>query len=588
MESYDLVIVGAGINGLIMAKTYLDVYPETKLVLLESAESIGGTWSEGRLYPGLKSNNLVGSYEYSDFPLDKFSLGIKAGEHIPGAKLHQYLQQFSTKFDLTRRTKVNAAVEEVERLLNDKWKITIKLQDKGTEQVIADKLVLATGLTNHPFVPTFPGQEDFQAPLFHVKYLKDEADKLIQSSKNVVILGGSKSAYDAAYAFATQGLTVDWIIRESGHGTNYMSPPYVTPLKKRLEGLVGVRFLTWFSPCIWGDEDGFSWIRRFLHGTRVGRFIVDSFWKVLTSDVIDLSGYDKHPETAKLKPKLSAFWHASSLGIFNYTSDFFALVRDGTIKVHISDIDHLSNHTVHLSNGSVVTGDALICSTGWHHRPAIKFLPAGIDAELGLPSRTSESEAQLVKRAEKEILARFPRLLDQPSVLQRYKPLDSNDGESAVAERPYRLYRFMVPAESIPKPSIAFLGIVLTINTVCVAEVQSLWITAFLNGRLLAQHAVDPSKPARQNLHPDAVAYETILQTQFGKWRYPGAFGKRHPDFVFDAVPYMDMMLKDLGLRYRRKNGWWAEVFHPYGPEDYIGLVDEWRIKDTQTKAKRS
>lgn len=562
-----------------MAKTYLDIYPDTKLLILESAESIGGTWSANRLYPGLKSNNLVGSYEYSDFPLDKASLGIKTGEHIPGPKLHQYLQQFATKFDLTRRTKLNAAVDTVERLSDNRWKITAKLQSNVTEQFVTDKLILATGLTNHPFVPVFPGQENFQAPLFHVKYLKDEADELIKSSKNVIILGGSKSAYDAAYAFATQGVSVDWIIRESGHGTNYMSPPYVTPLKKRLEGLVGVRFLTWFSPCIWGEQDGFPWIRRLLHGTRVGRFIVDSFWKILTNDVIDLSGYDKHPETAKLKPRLSAFWHASSLGIFNYTSDFFALVRDGTIKVHISDIDHLSNRTVHLANGSTVTGDALICSTGWHHRPAIKFLPEGIDAELGLPAESSESEAELVKQAGEEILTRFPRLVDQPKVPQKYKPLDSNDAETAVAERPYRLYRFMVPAASIAHPSIAFLGIVLTINTVCVAQVQSLWITAFLNNRLPAQQPLPSPAQIRQSLDPDAVAYETILQTQFGKWRYPGAFGKRHPDFVFDAVPYMDMMLRDLGLRFRRKNGWWAEVFHPYGPEDYRGMVDEWRIK---------
>ncbi|KEF55973.1 uncharacterized protein A1O9_07553 [Exophiala aquamarina CBS 119918] len=568
-----------------MAKTYLEIYPDTNLLILESAESIGGTWSAGRLYPGLKSNNLVGSYEYSDFPLDKASLGIKAGEHIPGPKLHRYLQQFAAKFDLTRRTKLNAAVDVVERLADNRWKITAKLPSNVTEQFETDKLILATGLTNRPFVPVFPGQENFQAPLFHVKYLKDEADKLINSSKNVIILGGSKSAYDATYAFATQGVTVDWIIRESGHGTNYMSPPYVTPLKKRLEGLVGVRFLTWLSPCIWGDQDGFSWIRGLLHGTRAGRFLVDAFWKILTSDVIELSGFDKHPETAKLKPRLSAFWHASALGIFNYPTDFFALVRDGTIKVHISDIDHLSKNTVHLANGTAVAGDAFICSTGWHHRPSITFLPAGIDAELGLPTDCSESEAYLVKQADKEILTKFPRLLDQPNVLHKYKPLDSIDAESAVSERPYRLYRFMVPPSSIPTPSIAFLGIVLTINTVCVAEVQSLWITAFLNSRLPAQRqAATPPVQVRQRLDPDSVAYETILQTQFGRWRYPGAFGKRHPDFVFDAVPYIDMLLRDLDLRFRRKKGWWAEIFHPYGPEDYRGMVDEWRVKDAQNK----
>jgi hypothetical protein len=36
-------------------------------------------------------------------------------------------------------------------------------------------------------------------------------------------------------------------------------------------------------------------------------------------------------------------------------------------------------------------------------------------------------------------------------------------------------------------------------------------------------------------------------------------------------------MLSELGLRTHRKHGRTAEWFSPYGPEDYRGLVDEWR-----------
>lgn len=557
-----------------MAKTYLDIYPDAQVLMLESAESIGGTWSASRLYPGLKANNLVGSYEYSDFPLDRAAFGIKTGEHIPGPKLHQYLHYFAMEFDLIRRTKLNAKVEVAERLSTGEWKVTYTASGETTVDITTKKLVFATGLTNNPFVPQFPGQKTFEAPVFHVRYLKENVPALIQSAKNVVVLGGSKSAYDAAYAFASQGVKVDWIIRESGHGAVWMAPPLVTPLKKRLEGLVGVRFLTWFSPCIWGDQDGFSWIRHFLHGTWFGRLIVDTFWKILSSDVAELTGYNKHPETAKLMPKLSAFWHASSLAILNYPTDFFELVRNGTIKIHVSDIDHLSPRTIHLTNGSTITGDALICSTGWHHRPSIQFLPEGIDAELGIPYNSTKPESELVARADEEILSRFPRLKDQPETNKKYKPLQPANGEAVVSERPFRLYRFIVPPASINDPSIAFIGIVLTINTIPVAQAQALWISAFLNNQLPSQQ----NRPTR-SFDPGAVAYETILQTQFGKWRYPGAFGKLFPDFVFDAVPYIDMLLRDLGLKFRRKNGWWAEIWHPYGPEDYRGIVDEWRVK---------
>ncbi|KIW91062.1 uncharacterized protein Z519_07956 [Cladophialophora bantiana CBS 173.52] len=557
-----------------MAKTYLDVYPDARLLMLDSAESIGGTWSANRLYPGLHSNNLVGSYEYSDFPLDRSARGISTGEHIPGPKLHQYLQDFAAEFDLTRRTKLNAKVEVVERLSPDEWKVSYRDASDTVESVFAKKLVIATGLTNNPFIPQFPGQDTFETPVFHVRYLNDHADQLLKSAKNIILLGGSKSSYDVAYAFASQGVTVDWIIRESGHGANWMSPSLVTPFRKRLEGLVGVRFFTWFSPCIWGDQDGFAWVRKMLHCTWIGRFFVDRFWDILTADLDERTGYNKHPETAKLRPKVPAFWHASSLSILNYPTDVFEYVRNGTIKVHVADIDHLSKRAVYLSDGTELSGDALICSTGWHHRPSVKFLPEGIDAELGIPNHSSEPECKLLGRADKEILSRFPRLKDQPNAYQNYIPLQPTKGEAVVNERPFRLYRFMVPPTSVNHPSIAFLGILLTIHTVPVAQAQALWTTAYLNGQLPAQRD-NPTK----SFDPDAVAYETILQTQFGKWRYPGAFGKQFPDFVFDAVPYMDMLLRDIGLRFRRKKSWWAEIWYPYGPEDYKGLVDEWRVK---------
>src|SRR5579859_8292526 len=85
------------------------------------------------------------------------------------------------------------------------------------------------------------------------------------------------------------------------HGPEWMAPSHVTPLNMWLEKLVHTRFLTWFSPCIWGDSGGHSWARRFLHGTVAGRWIVDRFWQVLGNDVLQLNNYDGHPETAKLK-----------------------------------------------------------------------------------------------------------------------------------------------------------------------------------------------------------------------------------------------------------------------------------------------
>ena len=63
---------------------------------------------------------------------------------------------------------------------------------------------------------------------------------------------------------------------------------------------------------------------------------------------------------------------------------------------------------------------------------------------------------------------------------------------------------------------------------------------------------------------------------------YPHGFAAKFPDFVFDAVPYSDMLLGDLQLKSHRKKGIMAEWFELYGPEDYRDLVAEWRIQRAQ------
>jgi hypothetical protein len=338
-----------------------------------------------------------------------------------------------------------------------------------------------------------------------------------------------------------------------------------------------MRLLTWFSPCIWGDADGYIGVRKFFHGTAIGRFLVDMFWWVLGNDVLNQSKYDAHPETKKLKPWIDPFWIAAGLSIFNYPKDIFDFVRQGIIKVHIADITKLSRKTVHLSNGSDLAADALICATGWKRTPPITFLPSGLEARLGLPYKLSDKSDggvhELVTRADTEILTRFPRLKTRPKTNPAYKPLTTTKGISASTAteenlEPYRLYRFMVPPSFLESRDIAFAGALMSISTTLCAQTQALWITSFMS-----------SSPSISPLHHRSLAdieYETVLHSRFGRWRCPGGFGACFPDFAFDAVPYLDMLLRDLDLKVWRKRNAWSEIMDPYGPEDYKKLAVEW------------
>ncbi|KAJ5367911.1 uncharacterized protein N7496_007671 [Penicillium cataractarum] len=586
MENVDLVVVGAGWSGLAAIKTYRDLNPDSNVLLLEAADSVGGVWAKHRLYKGLKSNNMLGTYEFSDFPMDEATFGVKPGEHIPGETVQQYLEAYAERFGFTDRIRLGHRVESAQHNLDSTWQLKVS-HGEELATVETKKLIVATGITSQAYLPNFEGQDTFGAPIFHCRDMQQHEPEILKAGERVTVFGGTKSAWDAAYACATSGMQVDWIIRESGHGPNWMAPPYVTPLKKWLEKLVTTRLLTWFSPCIWGDADGYTRVRSFLHGTWLGRKIVDAFWAVLADDVVQLNGFNKHPEVKKLQPWISPFWIASSLSILNYPTDFFDLVKDGTIKVHITELDHLSDHTVHLSTGEELKSTALICSTGWRATPNLKFLPEGIDRELGFPWSTDPLDEEMVKAADEEILRRFPRLRDQPTPNPKYKPL--NDEAEAAVPHPFRLARFMVPLSQVKDRSLAFMGITMTINTTIIAQTQALWIAAYFGNQLTptaVEHCPAAVRAASDiKVEDDAelnLAWETALHTEFGKYRYPGGFGRRNPDFVFDAIPYVDLMLRDLGLSPERKQGMLSRCFSPYGTEDYTGLVEEWKAKSSK------
>lgn len=355
---------------------------------------------------------------------------------------------------------------------------------------------------------------------------------------------------------------------------------------------MNTRLLTWFSPCIWGFADGYTGIRRFWHETGIGRAITRAFWWVLGNDVVTLNRYDRHPETKKLKPWTDAFFSGTSFSILNYDTDFFDHVTSGTVKIHIADLVRLSPSTVHLSDGTSFETELLLCVTGWKHVPPLNFLPEGIEKELGLPHVPSDEEPiwkpDLIHKADEEILARFPRLRDQPKANKKFVPLAEAKGLSTRVQdevdptdhtrlTPYTLYRFMVP----PTPrffatrDIAFAMFAVNFSSTISDHLQALWISAFFDGDI----AVQEEQNGTHHEAMEKLQYDTLLHNRFGKWRYPAGRGSQLPDFVFDAVPYFDLLLGDLGLKSHRKKGWFAEITDPYGPADYRDTVPEWVAK---------
>src|SRR5882757_3058311 len=104
-----------------MAKTYSEVCPDSSMLMVDAATSIGGTWAKERLYPGLKTNNLFGSYEFGDFPMTPERFGLKPLQHIPGMVVHEYLCQFAEKFNIVSHMRLQMNVDSAGLQENGEW-----------------------------------------------------------------------------------------------------------------------------------------------------------------------------------------------------------------------------------------------------------------------------------------------------------------------------------------------------------------------------------------------------------------------------------------------------------------------------------
>ncbi|KIW43913.1 uncharacterized protein PV06_04963 [Exophiala oligosperma] len=596
---FDYLIIGAGPSGLCAAKTILECEPEAKVKVLDANQTLGGVWSKQIIYPSLKTNNLRGGIDFSDFPMHD-GFGIQDGQHPTGDVMHEYYKAYAERSKLLSIIDFDTQVNDISRLEGARgWVLKTVTTSAATTggasqtEYTTKKLLVATGITNLPHRPTLEGSEDFGGPIIHSAELGFKGDLLFanENVETVAVLGGGKSAYDSVQAAGKAGRQVEWIIRKSGKGPEWVFPSHtkIGPFTVPREFLPARRAVSFFSPCLW--DDGFDKFRYFVHSTSVGKFVAQKFWANLHEATIQDCGMRNDERTRVLEPEQSPFWYGTASGVYNFEKDIYEMVKSGQVRVHREDIDHLSKGHItfkpssstdprdppgtgsRTSDPSIIQVDAVITATGFSAKPTVTFSPTSTHSDLGIPSTTftrSQHDfwASLDRAADEKLSVMFPRLTSGPfmspssNTVQPYNP----GADAEVKYTPFRLYRGIAPPGPTAdgKHDLVFIGMFSNLANTPRMELQCLWGYAYLNGHF------------ESKIDRDTVYDESALMSRFSKFRAPFGHGRFFPDLVFDQVPYMDTLLRDLGLKYWRKPGWLRELFEPYRAKDYRGVVKEW------------
>ena len=632
---HQAIIIGAGIHGLIAAKTFLQCDPSLSLRIIDTKKSIGGVWSKEAVYPELRTNNRLGTFQFTDLPLDE-EFEVKEGEHIPGPIANEYLNRYAKKHNLLERCLLQTTVMSVERA-EQVWKIECKSQDdENSFTMMCTKLVVATGITSSAAPVQIAGSHEFQRPIIKFSSLGDASPALIEdpSVRHVTVLGTGKAAYDSVYFLATHGKHVTWIMRASGHGPTWMSNPLVQlgPIKLWLERVLTPRLVSLFSPCIWGPADGFGWIRSMIHSTRMGRSLVKSFFDKLSYETLFQSGLLSDERLKPLIPDENAMWYGSGLSILNYPTNFHNFILSGQVQVFRKDISKLkAPNIISFSDPhdlSIET-DAFISSTGWDYTLSFNIQPHEMHAPLGIPTvhhtKTQREALHAIDhQADAEILTRFPMLQSAPKPKHGYSTVQATTSARHNSTQtkafgdlsPWRLWRGIAPpgvaGAPVEERNIVFLGMMSTLQNFLRSEISALWAYAWMNGHLnptssfpLTNNTNPPQDPealilksgpsnssrthtrlrsTKLDLQKTSVFFDTALFNRYCKWRHPYGHGSRFPDVSFDGLPYHDLLLSDLGLRRWRKGGFaLTELFSSgYLPRDYSGIIEEWLSKGQQ------
>ncbi|WP_236796041.1 NAD(P)/FAD-dependent oxidoreductase [Amycolatopsis sp. GM8] len=212
-----ILVVGAGLAGIATSAMLTSL--GLRHDIIERGAEIGGVWRDNH-YPGAGVDTPSHLYSYSFAPSREWSR-----YYAKQPEILSYIAEVADELGVGQRVKlrtelVRASWDEAAKC----WRVT--LDEQGQEVGAAyDVIITAVGFLNQPVVPSFPGMDTFEGPMFHSARWNHDVDI---REKRVAVVGTGASAMQIVPTIADSVASVTVFQR---------SPQWVIPNENYLKFL---------------------------------------------------------------------------------------------------------------------------------------------------------------------------------------------------------------------------------------------------------------------------------------------------------------------------------------------------------------
>lgn len=338
-----VVVVGGGQGGIALGARLRQL--GVPAIVLDRHERPGDQWRNR-----YKSLCLHDPVWYDHLPYLPFPQNWPV--FAPKDKIGDWLEFYTRVMEVPYWSKtscLSASYDEAEK----RWTVEV---DRDGERVTLrpEHLVLATGMSGKPNVPTLPGQDVFRGDQHHSS-AHPGPDGYV--GKRAVVIGSNNSAHDICKALVENGIDTTMVQRSSTHIVKSDSL-----MELGLGDLYSERAVESGMTTEKADLTFASLPYRIMHEFQTPIYDAirerdKDFYDRLTAAGFDLDwGDDGSGLFMKYLRRGSGYY------IDVGASD---LIADGTIKLAHGQVDHLTEDAVVLADGTVLPADVVVYATGY-------------------------------------------------------------------------------------------------------------------------------------------------------------------------------------------------------------------------------